>query len=167
MARHFAWILAAALLATPALALNRSERQEEPKRDRQSRDARQDPNRTWKWWINTEHRKELGITDDQSRHIDQIFESMFPPQRAKAREADRLEDELSKILKDATADVAMVAAKVEHLEKLHAERRAMRTMMLYRINQVLTPDQRVRLENFLKKREANRRRQSERTDHKH
>jgi len=163
MARHFAWMLAAALLATPALA---GDRQEEPKRDRQTRDSRQDSNR-WKWWINPEHRKELGITDEQSRRIEEIFESMFPPQRAKAREADTLEDELSRILKDATADVATVTAKVEHMEKLHAERRAMRTIMLYRMNQVLTPEQRVKLEAFWKKREANRRRQPERTDRHH
>ena len=154
MARHFAWVLAAVLLSTPALA---NERQGERHRDRESRDSRQDSGR-WKWWLNPEHRKELGITDEQSRQIDQIFESSFPPQRAKYREAEKLESEVSRMLKEGTADVATVSAKVEQLEKLQAERRAMRTVMLYRMNLVLSPEQRVKLEDFWKKREENRRR---------
>lgn len=158
MARHFAWVLAAALLSAPALA---SERQAEHQHDREPRESRQDSNR-WKWWINPEHRKELGITDQQSAQIEQIFESSFPPQRAKYREAEKLESELSRMLKESVADVPTVTAHVERLEKLQAERRAMRTVMLYRINLVLTPDQRVQLETFLKKREEDRRRQPDR-----
>jgi Spy/CpxP family protein refolding chaperone len=154
MARHFAWVLAAVLLGTPVLA---NGPQEESRRDRDGRESRQDSNR-WKWWINPEHRKELGITDAQSKQIDQIFESSFPPQRAKYREAEQLESELSQMLKESTADVSTVAAKVEQLEKTQAERRAMRTVMLYRMNLVLSPEQRVKLEDFWKKREENRRR---------
>lgn len=158
MARHLAWLLAASLLGTPALA---NDRQPGMQRDRESREGRQDQNR-WKWWINPEHRKELGITDEQSQQIDQIFESSFPIQRAKYREAEKLEEELSRMLKESVADVATVTAKVEQLEKLQAERRAMRTVMLYRINLVLSHEQRVKLENFWKKREENRRRQPDR-----
>jgi Spy/CpxP family protein refolding chaperone len=161
MARHLAWLLAAALLGTPVLA---NDRQSDAQRDRESRSStRQDQNR-WKWWINPEHRRELGITDDQSKQIDAIFESSFPAQRAKYREAEKLDEELSRMLKESVADVATVTAKVEQLEKLQAERRAMRTVMLYRINLVLSPEQRVKLENFWKKREENRRRQP---DHRH
>ncbi len=154
MARHFAWVLAAALLATPVLA---NDRQPSPQRDRDTREGRQDSNR-WKWWINPDHRKELGITDEQSKQIDEIFESSFPPQRAKYREAEKLDAELSRMLKESTADVQTVAAKVDQLEKLQAERRALRPVMLYRMNLVLSPEQRVKLENLWKKREENRRR---------
>jgi len=157
MARHFAWVLAAALLGTPVLA-NGS--QEEARRDRDSRGSRQESGR-WKWWINPEHRRELGITDAQSKQIDEIFESSFPAQRAKYREAEKLESEVSRVLKESTADVSTVTAKVEQLERLQAERRAMRTVMLYRMNLILSPEQRVKLENFWKKREENRRRDSD------
>ena len=159
MARQFAWMLAAALLAgSTSLAQDRqTEQPKEKDKDRQSRDSRQDQNR-WKWWINPEHRKELGITDEQSKQIDEIFESMFPKQRAIYREAEKLESQVARIMKDGTADVAAVAEQVRRLETLHAERRAMRTIMLYRINLVLTAEQRTKLEQF----RENRRRDGDR-----
>lgn len=167
MARHFAWVLAAVLLGTPALADDRQHTRQDQERggqdDRQSRDSRQDSSR-WKWWVNPEHRKELGITDEQALQIDQIFESSMPPQRAKWREGEQLEAKLSKVLKESVADVATVRKQVERLEKLQAERRAMRTVMLYRMNLVLTPEQRVKLEAFRKRREENQRRQPDRTE---
>ena len=159
MARHCAWILVAALLGSPALA---QDRQPERQRDRQSRDSRQDQNR-WKWWINPQHRTELGITDEQSRQIDEIFESSMPPQRVMWREEQKLEPELSRMLKDGVADVATITQKVERLEKLRAERQILRTVMLYRINLVLTAEQRIKLEAFRKRRDdENRRRQGDR-----
>jgi Spy/CpxP family protein refolding chaperone len=165
MARHFAWVLAALLVGTPASANDRQGARQAQERsgqgDRQSRDSRQDSNR-WKWWINPEHRKELDVTDEQSAQIDQIFESSMPPQRVKWREAEKLEATLSKVLKESEADVATVKEQVERLEKLQSERRAMRTVMLYRMNLVLTPEQRVKLEAFRKRREDNQRRQPDR-----
>jgi Spy/CpxP family protein refolding chaperone len=86
----------------------------------------------------------------------------MPPQRVKWREAEKLEATLSKVLKESVADVATVQEQVERLEKLQSERRAMRTVMLYRMNLVLTPEQRVKLEAFRKRREDNQRRQPDR-----
>jgi len=166
MARHFAWVLAAVLLGTPALANGRQDAQEAQERsgrdDRQSRDSRSQDRSRWKWWINPEHRKVIGVTDEQSAEIDKIFESSMPPQRAKWREAEKLEATLSKVLKESLTDVATVKKQVEHLEMLQAERRAMRTVMLYKMNLVLTPEQRVKLEAFRKRREDSQRRQPDR-----
>jgi Spy/CpxP family protein refolding chaperone len=149
-----------AALAVPA-ALAGSQTPDEPRQDRgqQARDSRpSDPNR-WKWWINPEHRRELGITDAQSAQIDQIFESSMPAQRANWQEAEKLQAILTKTLKDSIADVATVTQQVERIEKLHAERRTMRAVMIYRMNLVLTPEQRGKLEAFHKRRDENRRRQ--------
>ena len=164
MARHFACVLAAVLLGFPALLDGRQQAQQEEhgKDDRQSRDSRSQDRNQWKWWINPEYRRELDITDAQSIQIEQVFESSMPGQRVKWREAEKLESELSKTLKASVADVATVTEQVERLEKLQAERRAMRTVMLYRINLVLSPAQRVKLEAFLKRRDENRRRQPDR-----
>jgi Spy/CpxP family protein refolding chaperone len=166
MARQFACVLAAALLSVPAAYQEvhggQREADNQPAKDQRS----QDPNR-WKWWINPEHRQELGITDTQSAEIDQIFESSMPPQRANWREAEQLETILAKTLKDSVADVETVSRQVERLEKLNAERRTMRAVMIYRMNLILTPDQRVKLEAFLKRRDQNRRRQPDRTERRH
>lgn len=167
MARQIACVLAAALLSVPASAayMGALDGQREP--DTRAKEQRpQDPNR-WKWWINPEHRQELGITDAQSAQIEQIFESSMPPQRVNWREAEKLEAILAKTLKESVADVETVSRQVERLEKLNAERRTMRAVMIYRMNLVLTPEQRVKLEAFLKRRDQNRRRQPDRTERRH
>ena len=63
--------------------------------------------------------------------------------------------------------MSIVERQVERLEKLNAERRTMRAVMIYRMNLILTPDQRVKLEAFLKRRDQNRRRQPDRTERRH
>ena len=72
MARQFACVLAAALLSVPAaypeVHGGQREADNQPAKEQRS----QDPNRR-KWWINPEHRQELGITETQSAEIDQIF----------------------------------------------------------------------------------------------
>ena len=167
MARKFASVLAVALLASLELVASPSQQEPPPVvKDQETHEGKQqgsqDPNR-WKWWINPESRKEIGITDAQSAQIDVIFEEMFPAQRAKWRELQQLEPAVSKMLKDRTADVATVTQQVDRMEKLDAERSTLRTVMLYRMNLVLTPDQRLKLEAFMKRRDENRRK-SDRSD---
>jgi Spy/CpxP family protein refolding chaperone len=174
MRRQFGWILAAALIGLPMMAAAQNQAQTPPRTgqtgqdDRQNRESRpQDPNR-WKYWMNPEYRKELGITDAQSAQIEEIFQTLFPAQRANYREAEKLEPVLATMIKESTADVAAVKALVERVEKLHAERRTMRAVMLYKMGLVLRPDQRVKLEEFTKRREeANRKRSGDKNDHRH
>lgn len=162
MATHIAWVLMILLTAAPALA--------QPGRGpQQGRDARnerpQDPNR-WKWWINPDDRRELGITDQQSAAIEEIWSSVAPKQRENWHELQRLEGELETTLKAASAEPAQVAEQVQKVEKLRAEMNTTRTVMLYRISQVLSPEQRVKLEAHRARREEERRRQSDR-DRRH
>jgi Spy/CpxP family protein refolding chaperone len=162
MARQFAWILVAAIISVPAgLAADQADK------PRQQRDSRQqDGPPRWKWWLNADDRRELGLTDEQSAQIDQIFESTMPPQRAKWREFERLEKDLSKLSKDGTADIATFTQRVTEVEKLRAELAATRTVMLYRMRQVLTAEQRPKVEALLQRRAEARRKQSDRTDHR-
>lgn len=164
MARQFLTLLMGALVLAPVAAGHRAEaaQQQRSQPVREARDAR--PPDHWKWWVNPEHRRELGITDAQSAQIEQIFESSFPAQRVKWREAEKLEAELATMLKESTADVSAVQQLAEKVERLHAERRTMRAVMVYRMGLVLSPEQRVKLEAFNKRREENnRRRQNEKT----
>jgi Spy/CpxP family protein refolding chaperone len=164
MPKQFAWVLLATLVAAPELSAGEPQAAppSKPQEAHESKPQRpQDQNR-WKWWLNPESRKEIGINDAQSLQIDQIFESMFPPQRAKWRELQQLEGTVSKLLKEHVADVATVTQQVERMEKLDAERRTLRTVMLYRMNLVLTPDQRVKLEAYNKRRDENRRKSERR-----
>ena len=160
MARKFASVVAVVVLAASGLLAANQTAQEPPVKDQQEAhepkpQRPQDQNR-WKWWINPESRKEIGITDAQSSQIDQIFEAMFPAQRAKWRELQQLEPAVSKLLKERVADVATVSQQVERMERLDAERRTLRTVMLYRMNLLLTPDQRLKLEAYNKRRDESR-----------
>ena len=159
MARKFGSVLAVVLLTASELIASQTAQVPPVKDQQEAHETKpqrpQDQNR-WKWWINPESRKEIGITDVQSAQIDQIFEAMFPAQRAKWRELQQLEPAVSKLLKERVADVATVSQQVERMEKLDAERHTLRTVMLYRMNLVLTPDQRLKLEAYNKRRDESR-----------
>lgn len=122
--------------------------------DRQA-DGRDGKDR-WKWWLYD--RAELGITDRQSADIDRIFEETIPGQRAKREELERLEAALAVVVKENRAEVAAVAQKVDRIESVRAELNKTRTVMLYRINLLLTPEQRVKLERLRARRDEERRR---------
>jgi len=164
MRRQLTWILVSAAIVIPS-ALDAYQAQ--PEKPAQQRDSRQqdDPQRR-KWWLNPDDRKELGLSDDQSSQIDKIFESTMPSQRAKWREFERLEDDLMKTFKESTMDMVTFTQKVTQVEKMRAELATTRTTMLYRMRQVLTLQQRPKLEALLKARSEARRRQSDKSDHR-
>jgi Spy/CpxP family protein refolding chaperone len=131
--------------------------QDERPRSHQDRpsDGRDGKDR-WKWWLYD--RAELAITDRQSADIDRIFEETIPGQRAKREELERLEAALAVVVKENRADVGTVAQKVDRIESVRAELNKTRTVMLYRINLLLTPEQRAKLERLRARRDEERRR---------
>jgi Spy/CpxP family protein refolding chaperone len=159
-ARLAAYILALFVLgAAPAVLWagghrGPQDRNQKPHADRAG--DRQQPRDRWKWWLYD--RAELNITDKQSADIDKIFETAIPGQRARREELERLEDALAVTVKENKADVATVAQQVEKVENLRAELNKTRTVMLYRINLLLTADQRVKLERLRARRDEERRR---------
>lgn len=132
---------------------NRQDHAGKPREERPSEGRQRD---RWKWWLYD--REELGITDKQSAEIDKIFEETVPGQRAKREEIERLEPVLAKLTKEATADVATIAQQVDRIETLRAEMNKTRTIMLYRINLLLNPEQRAKVKALYDKRDAERRR---------
>jgi Spy/CpxP family protein refolding chaperone len=106
--------------------------------------ATRPPDDRWKWWLYD--RAELGITDQQSRAINDIFESTIPGLRAARQELVRAEEELSRTIKEHTADIAVVSLQLDRVESARSQHNKMRTLMLYRIHALLTPEQRVKLE---------------------
>jgi Spy/CpxP family protein refolding chaperone len=134
---------------------NRQDHAGKPHGDSEGKQSKQ-PRDRWKWWLYD--REELGITDKQSAEIDRIFEETVPGQRAKREEIERLEPVLAKLTKEATADVATIAQHVDRIETLRAEMNKTRTIMLYRMNLLLNPEQRAKVKALYDKRDAERRR---------
>jgi Spy/CpxP family protein refolding chaperone len=125
-------------------------------------DARQqdDPPR-WKWWQHPDTRRELRLTEQQTKKINDIWNSTAPKQREKYDELRKLEEALSKTIKENTADVAVVEQQVRKVEALRAETSTTRTMMIYRMHLELTQEQRVKVDSMLKRFEEDRKRREE------
>ena len=65
-----------------------------------------------------------------------------------------------KTIKENIADVAIVAQQVEKVEKLRAENNATRTVMIYRMHLLLTPEQRVKVDAMRARMDAERKSRS-------
>jgi Spy/CpxP family protein refolding chaperone len=174
MARQTAWVLALVLTCAPALGASSQERNRqgrpEPPQQGPGKDAKSQPvaitskppdstskppDDRWKWWLYD--RAELGITDKQSTEINQVWESTIPKLREARHEQDRAEDELSRTIKEHKADVATISMLVDRVESARSQHSKMRVIMLYRIDLLLSAEQRVKVEALRARRDAERR----------
>jgi Spy/CpxP family protein refolding chaperone len=96
------------------------------------------------WWRDAQFQKDLSLSAEQSTRIDNVFQSTITLLRQKKAELDQQEAELSRLIA-ANADEAVVVRQVDKVEGLRANLNKNRTLMLLHMRQVLTPDQRVRL----------------------
>ncbi len=154
MSKHFAWVFLVTFLgsatatAAPVCEQQRGDAGKKPEASAaKTPGASQDdgPPR-WKWWLHADSRKELSLTEKQSKKIDEVWESTAPKQRERWHELEKLEEALAKTIKENTADVTIVAQQVEKVEKLRAENNATRVVMIYRMYLLLTPEQRVKVD---------------------
>jgi Spy/CpxP family protein refolding chaperone len=164
MARQIAWALTLALSASPLAAAVPEQGPGRPQKTQAAGTDQKDKpqpavsnsdRERWKWWLYD--RAELGITDRQSTEINQIFESTLPALRESREELERADKELSKAIKESTADIATISLLVDRVESARSQNTKMRVLMLYRMHRLLSPDQRTRLEVVRARWEAARR----------
>jgi Spy/CpxP family protein refolding chaperone len=169
MTRHFLWIFLVALLAPSAAAAGavceaqqaqRGDAGKKPDAAPTSRPQDDGPPR-WKWWLYAESRKEIRLTDHQSKKINEVWESTAPKLREKWQELEQLEQTLAKTMKEYNVDVVTVSQQVEKVERLRAENNATRTTMIYRMYLLLSPEQRVKVDEIRARLEAERKKQNE------
>src|SRR6185295_5193312 len=96
------------------------------------------------WWRDPQFQRDLALTADQTARIENVFQPTITKLRAKKTELDAQEEELSRLIA-ANADEAVVVRQVDKVEELRAHLNKTRTLMLLRMRQVLTPEQRVKL----------------------
>jgi len=96
------------------------------------------------WWRDAQFQRELGLSTEQSARIDAIFQAVISQLRPKKEELDKQEDLLSQQIA-AGADEALVTRQVDRVEAIRAHMNKMRTLMLLKERQVLSPEQRVKL----------------------
>ncbi len=96
------------------------------------------------WWRDSQFQKDLSLTAEQSTRIDGAFQSAISKSRHKKEELDQQEAELSRLIA-VNADELLVTRQVDKVEAIRADLNKMRTLMLLHMRQVLTPEQRVKL----------------------
>jgi len=94
------------------------------------------------WWKDAQFQKDLGLTTEQSARIDGVFQSTITLLRQRKVELDQQEAELSRLIA-ANADEPVVTKQVDKVEGIRGGLNKTRTLMLLRMRQVLTPEQRV------------------------
>src|SRR6476646_8671912 len=130
MASRIAWIFAAALVcASPSSASSLCDQSpQKPDQQGVSRgadgrgpegrgDGRGKDEHRLPWWKSPDTRAELGISDKQSKEIDDIFQETVPGLRAAKEELDKLDEAVANLIKEGTADNALVARKVGEAEQ--------------------------------------------------
>ena len=96
------------------------------------------------WWKDVQFQRDLSLTLEQTAKIEGVFQSSISQLRQKNEELKSQEDELSRLIAT-NADEAAVVRQVDKVEAIRAHMNKMRTLMLLHERQVLTPEQRVRL----------------------
>jgi Spy/CpxP family protein refolding chaperone len=106
-----------------------------------------------KWWIDPKLRAELSITDQQSAAVDAVWQKTLPLLRDARERLDKLEDALSAMTQKDGSDETAVLAQIERVENTRAEAAKTRTMMIYRMNKILTADQRAKVKAMYERRD--------------
>ena len=96
----------------------------------------------YKWWLAHDIQTQLHLTPEQVKKINDVFESTLAVRRAQRQELDALDRQLDALLDSATARDLDAAALITRVEAARARRNIARMVMLYRMRQILTPEQR-------------------------
>lgn len=115
-----------------------------------------------KWWQDEQFKTELGLTEQQSASVESTFQNAIPKLKAAKQQLDGLEAELSRMIKERVVDESVISAQIDKVEAARAELSKHRTLMLYRIHRILTPEQNTRLQEMHDRWEQERGRESRR-----
>ena len=96
-----------------------------------------------KWWQSDRYRAELGLTADQSRRLEEIFQTTVPTLRAQKKAFDEAEAEFTRLVE--RGNDAAVMEQVIKVEAARGEINKTRALMLLRMRRALTTDQWVKL----------------------
>ena len=158
MSRYIAWAFAALLLvpAAGSAAAECERGQSQAKSGSPQNGKPEQEHQPKKFWVDPQLRAELNITDQQSSAIEAIWSKDYKQRLEQRKRLDELESKLDKMMLDATADEGAIVAQIDKVEAARTEVSKARVLMLYRINKLLSPDQRAKLDAKAKEMRAQR-----------
>jgi Spy/CpxP family protein refolding chaperone len=92
-----------------------------------------------KWWQSEEYKRELKLTAEQSKKLDEVFQASVPTLKSLKKSLDQAESEFERLLE--RGDDGSVMDQVERVEAARAELNKQHTLMMLRMKRVLTTDQ--------------------------
>jgi Spy/CpxP family protein refolding chaperone len=110
-----------------------------------------------KWWQDEKFQRGLSLSPDQISRVDAVFQAAMPTLRAQKRAFDKLEDELSKMVREARVEERELEAFVVRVEASRADLSKTRTLMLYRMHRILSAEQNAKLDQMFEQAERERR----------
>jgi Spy/CpxP family protein refolding chaperone len=111
----------------------------------QAAQSSQQPSR-WKWWQDDKTKAEIGLTEEQASEVELVFRSALPKLKEAKSQLDTLEEDLSRMIRERTADESAVASQIDRVEAARSELSKTRTLMLYRMHRILTPEQNTKVQ---------------------
>ncbi len=100
------------------------------------------------WWNDEAIRKELGLTDDQTKALDQIYTSAKDELAGYWDARAREEKELDRLIAESKVEQWVIARQIDKVETQRSNWNKLRIMTLYRMHRLLTPEQRAKLEQI-------------------
>jgi Spy/CpxP family protein refolding chaperone len=92
-----------------------------------------------KWWQSEEYIRELRLTHEQSKKLEEVFQASVPTLKSLKKTLDQAESEFERLLE--RGDDGSVMDQVERVEAARAELNKSHTMMMLRMKRVLTTEQ--------------------------
>lgn len=99
----------------------------------------------YKWWQSDRFKTELSLTPEQVAGLEDVFQALLPRLTSGKTAVDRLEKQLSDLIADGSASEPDVVKLIDQVEGARGEMGKARTLMMFRMHRILTPDQRVKL----------------------
>jgi Spy/CpxP family protein refolding chaperone len=106
------------------------------------------PDRPAPWWADEKSKKELGLTPEQVKELDDIYNSAKDELAADRATFDRERKELDKMIAESKAERWMVTRQIDKTETSRSAMNKLWIMTMYRMHQQLTPEQRVKLQSM-------------------
>lgn len=93
----------------------------------------------FKWWQSDSYKKELGLTAEQTRRMEEIFQKAMPQLKVQKSALDEAEAKFDRLVE--LGEDAAVMKQITVVEAARAELNKGRTLMLYGMRKVMTRDQ--------------------------
>ena len=97
-----------------------------------------------KWWMSDQYKRELSLTNDQSRRLEEVFQAALPTLRAQKKALDDADQQFQQMMQ--RGNYSSVMEQVDHLEAARSNLNRTRSMMLVNMRKLLTTDQWIKLD---------------------